>query len=1116
MNLNNMMNSILKIGSSISVKKGKELFRNSLTTKISAKKINDIYHIYGRVIDNVNECRTHIKFSLDDKVIKVRCTCDKYETNSKEIRDYVCPHIIATMYNFYYKVNKKIEKNKASKEVSIENKLANNINLDIKDNNNLYKSINNKNNITLHNTYDNSLEQKKLVNISNNKVEGFNNSNIHEYDKYINLNINNYSNLMIKKDKKISNTNLSIDRTNKEEIKNNISTIKKENISAVKLEIKIKQVKITGNNEYYIELRIGKENTIAVESIGKLLFIDDNKFKYRDFKIIEFLREKAKDDKSRIVNSRYFKIYENELRDFLSLIDNKKTITITYDYMNYLSIINKENIPLIFTIKKRDNFIIVKAQKKSIIPLSNNKDVWIYDKKIYIPSKKQVKYYKDIYKELLIKDSLTYKYTEENLKRLLIILGEIAGDIIIDESIKEDVNSINKPKFYFYKKENFIYCDLKIDYANKLKGIKDSRSLEKLEMLLERYKFIKKDENFIFIGNEEEEYIFLKEGLVFLRSQGKVLLDKTFKINRIINSKDIISYLKEKNDGIYFSYEIEELDYEELGYAYDEYKKGRNFYKTRNNNFLDLRDNGVREFLLTIEELNFLYNVHKKEVYVDKFNLLHLENKITNNKIPYINGSEVINSIFDKLKGKRDREYRIPETLKASLRDYQKKGYSWLRTIEELGLGAILADDMGLGKTIQTITLLLSKPEKKSLIITPTVVLYNWKSEFEKFAPSLKVGIIHGSLKERRNIINNYNDYDVLLTTYGTFKRDLELYEGIVFDFCIIDEAQNIKNKSAKVTKAVKEIKANCKIALTGTPIENNLLELWSIFDFIMPQYLFSEEKFKEKFIKGTEKELLELKNMISPFILRRLKEEVLEELPEKIEKEYIVPMSAKQKQLYTRYLKEVKKKLKEDKHNKVVIFSYLTKLRQLCLDPSILIDDFKEGSSKIKAVFEIVKESLEANKKIIIFSQFTSVLKKIGGKLEEDEVKYLYLDGSTKAKDRITLVNEFNNQDKHIFLISLKAGGVGLNLTAANIVIHFDPWWNPAVEDQATDRAYRIGQKNIVEVIKLIAKDTIEEKIVALQENKKELINKIIDENLLTGDKLNLIEEEELLNLFI
>ena len=1024
MNLRNMMNSLLKLGSSISKKNGRSIFKEGLVNKVISKKIDNTYHIYGRVIDNKNEFSTHIKFDLKDKVKAVKCTCNQFEENSREINNYICAHIVATMYKFYYEAYTKIQK-------------------------------------------------QKIIN---------NNSN--------NINKNN--------DNCNSNDNKFINNINK----------------PLNLDIKLKQIKVNNKNEYYLELRAGKEGTIAVESLGKFLFEEDNKFKYKDYLIIDFLRKKLKADRNRITNARSFKLYDNELKELLNLIDNKKEIQLNYDYMNYTSVIHKEDIPLIFTIKKKGEAIIVKPQKKSIVPLNSDKDIWLYEKKIYLPSEKQLKYYNPLYEKLREKDTLVYKDTYNNLKKIVFILGEISRDIIIDENIKDEINKINMPKFYITKEGSNIYCTLKIEYINSLDGIKDAKAIEKLEMALERYRFIKKDERFIFIGDEEETYTLLKEGIKYLNKIGKVSLSKEFKDMNLIDSSSIFSSLREENERFYFQYKVEGLEYREIPEVLNEIRKGSSFYRTKKNSFLDLQDEKVIGFFRGIEELNLFNNVYKEEIYVDKFNLLHLENNIKNKKLPFISGEEKINILLEKLKNK-DREYIVPENLNANLREYQRIGYNWLRSIEDLGFGGILADDMGLGKTIQTITLLLSKPGKKSLIITPTSVLYNWKNEFEKFAPSLKVGIIHGGLKERSKILDSYKEYDVLLTTYGTLRRDLNLYEDKNFDFCIIDEGQNIKNKTSKISEAVKYIKANTKIALTGTPIENNLLELWSIFDFIMPMYLFSVEKFKEKFMRGNDEDLKELKELISPFILRRLKEEVLDELPEKIEKEYIIPMSTKQRQVYNSYMREVKKKLKENKDNKILIFSFLTKLRQLCLDPSLLIEDFKEESSKIKAIEVIVEEALEANKKIIIFSQFTSALNKIGNKLKTNNIKYLYLDGSINAKERLRLAEEFNEGNTNIFLISLKAGGVGLNLTSANIVVHFDPWWNPAVENQATDRAYRIGQKNIVEVIKLISKDTIEEKIIKLQEEKKELISKVIDGNMLTGDKLNSITEEELLNLF-
>ena len=423
---------------------------------------------------------------------------------------------------------------------------------------------------------------------------------------------------------------------------------------------------------------------------------------------------------------------------------------------------------------------------------------------------------------------------------------------------------------------------------------------------------------------------------------------------------------------------------------------------------------------------------------------------------------------------------------------------------------------MGLGKTIQTISFLLKRENKKTLIVTPTSLIHNWKSEFEKFAPSLKVGIIHGLKKDRLNLIKNINDYDVMITTYGSLRNDLDEYEKLQFDYCIIDEAQNIKNPMASVTDAVKSINAKNKFALSGTPIENNLVELWSIFDFIMPGYLYNLSKFNAVFIKD-ESQLENLKRMIQPFILRRTKKEVIKELPPKIEKKYIVEMGKAQKNTYGIYVENIKEKLKENENikNKITVLSYLTKLRQLCLDPNVVIEDYKGKSAKIETCLEIVKERIEENNKILVFSQFTSVLKNLGEKLSKKGISYYYLDGSTKAMDRTNLVNDFNNNDEvKVFLISLKAGGTGLNLTSANTVVHLDPWWNSSVENQASDRAHRIGQKQVVEVIKLIAKGTIEEKIIELQERKKDLIDNMINENLSNANMLSSISEEEIIYL--
>ncbi|MGL5748917.1 MAG: DEAD/DEAH box helicase, partial [Paraclostridium sp.] len=459
----------------------------------------------------------------------------------------------------------------------------------------------------------------------------------------------------------------------------------------------------------------------------------------------------------------------------------------------------------------------------------------------------------------------------------------------------------------------------------------------------------------------------------------------------------------------------------------------------------------------------------------------------------------------------------IPKDLNAKLRDYQVNGFKWFKSLSHYEFGGILADEMGLGKTIQTITFLLSNQNKKSIIITPTSLVHNWKHEFDKFAPSLKLGVVHGDKKQREHIIENYKDYDVILTTYGTVKNDLEKYLTKIFDYCIIDEAQNIKNPDTLISKSIKSISAKSKFALTGTPIENNLIELWSIFDFIMPGYLYNKTKFQNIFINN-DVNIKKLRNLIKPFVLRRTKKDVMKELPNKIEKKFFVELNKEQQKIYNIYNNSVLEKMKVNtqKHDKITIFSYLTKLRQLCLDPSVILKNYTGRSTKMDITLELLKEAIDDNRKVLLFSQYTKILNNIGNMLQENGITYSYLDGKTKAQDRVKLVDEFNNnKNNRVFLISLKAGGTGLNLTSADMVIHFDPWWNPAVENQASDRAHRFGQKNIVEVIKLISKDTIEEKIIQLQKDKKELIENMINGDLANGNILNGLTKEELVNLF-
>jgi len=463
-----------------------------------------------------------------------------------------------------------------------------------------------------------------------------------------------------------------------------------------------------------------------------------------------------------------------------------------------------------------------------------------------------------------------------------------------------------------------------------------------------------------------------------------------------------------------------------------------------------------------------------------------------------IERSEKFKESLEKFKILENTNIKIPPNMEILLRNYQKEGVKWIVKMTNSGFGVCLADDMGLGKTIQTIIAISMAPQK-SIIIAPASVLYNWKAEFEKFAPQLNPIIYEGNNKIFKKLTKN----TMIIISYDKFQREQKLFHNKNWGFIILDEAQMIKNATTKRAKAIFEINAEKRIALSGTPIENHLGELWSLFHFLNPVLLGSKQMFNDFFVKPINNKNEEVKSilreMIDPFLLRRLKKDVLKELPDKTEIIHYVNFESKEKAYYEaqrrKALKELKSSNSKAGTQRIKILAHLTKLRQLACDMALIKPDINEESSKTQTAVKLIEDIISGNHKVLIFSQFTSYLSIIKNVINKKNIKYLYLDGSTKKKDRQELVNKFQKeQNIKVFLISLKAGGTGLNLTTANYVIHLDPWWNPAVEDQATDRTHRIGQDKQVTVYKLITKNSIEEKIIKLHENKKELSNSILD----------------------
>jgi SNF2 family DNA or RNA helicase len=470
--------------------------------------------------------------------------------------------------------------------------------------------------------------------------------------------------------------------------------------------------------------------------------------------------------------------------------------------------------------------------------------------------------------------------------------------------------------------------------------------------------------------------------------------------------------------------------------------------------------------------------------------------------------TERLQDIRKQMLGEKTVDFSaIPSAVNAKLRNYQVEGVHWLERLRLMFLNGILADDMGLGKTLQAIvamTQFRGKKKMPALVVCPTSLLYNWKEEIAKFNPNLKVLVVDGIPSYRKKLMESVEDYDVIVTSYSLLQKDVESYQPVPFTYMVLDEAQHIKNRGTRNAKSVKQVTAEHKLILSGTPIENSLEELWSLFDFLMPGFLSSYDRFVEKYIRvsGDEhmKNLQYLRKKVAPFILRRMKADVLEDLPPVSEIVYHCQLSKTQQDLYRSYAQsardELVKLVARDGFDKVQIhvLATLTRLKQICCHPAIFAKErVEEGdSAKYDMLIELIQTLIEGNHKTVIFSQYTKMLQIMRSDFEQMGIRFVYLDGS--SKNRLDIVNQFNADPTiSVFLVSLKAGGTGLNLVGADTVIHYDMWWNPAVENQATDRVYRIGQKNSVSVYKLVTLGTIEEKIVDMQSRKKGLVKKVV-----------------------
>lgn len=701
------------------------------------------------------------------------------------------------------------------------------------------------------------------------------------------------------------------------------------------------------------------------------------------------------------------------------------------------------------------------------------------------------------------------------------------GDVQISKNVASEIKQAPlRAKLFLDVQDESIVGKLEYHYGdeiiNPFQGreqneviiIRDVAKEKQIMQLIEHANFhYNGKELYIETKDEADLYDFLYHILPLLDQHVELFLTSKIK-NFIVENEPAPSTnvrVESSSNLLEIGFSMDGIEDKEISHILNAVMEKKRYYRLASGALLSLEGEEFASVQQLFSDLDIRKSdIHDGNLQVPVYRGMQVDELIDTKK----NYDPSFRKLLHQLKSPEEQIYPIPENLQADLRNYQQTGFQWFKSLSDYYLGGILADDMGLGKTLQAIAYILSeKRDKPHLIVTPSSVLYNWKNEMEKFSPVLHVAIMAGTPAERKEKISELAHMDVWITSYATLRQDIEHYSDLSFQTLILDEAQYIKNYATKTSQAIRKIKAGRRFALSGTPIENSIDELWAIFQVILPGLMPNQRTFKQL---SNEK----IAMLTKPFILRRLKQDVLKELPEKIESVHVSELTTEQKKLYLGYLRELQQEaaqsIKGDGFNKnrMKILAGLTRLRQLCCHPSLFIDNYEGQSGKLEQLMETVRSAIANGRRMLIFSQFTSMHEIIMQKLEQEGFDYFYLHGQTPSQERVEMSSRFNEGEKSIFLISLKAGGTGLNLTGADTVILYDLWWNPAVEDQATGRAHRFGQKNVVQVIRLITEGTIEEKIYELQQKKRELINQVIQ----PGEKMlsSLSEEDvrELLSL--
>lgn len=920
--------------------------------------------------------------------------------------------------------------------------------------------------------------------------------------------------------------------------------IKREVKKQVNLEVELNQ----NYRGYQLVLRIGIERLYSIRhkmgeflvcyengegtvEFGKSFTYDSSKhfFSKEDTELLDYLYQYFDNNGSvRYTNLNSSDFQDKELAKIIQLTKNKK---IKIDGKEIIAIIDKFPFETMLS-KENDEYIFDVEITDKTKPLTSNYEYVLSDNVIYHLNKRN----RELLKILIDNKVRQLVFNEENLESFTKgILPIVKDQIILDEKLQDKIVISSKPdcKLYFDFKNNIDgkiklkYNDTEIDYFDNTENIVRDTEYENnvLDDLLEMG-FVNEN-NKLILDDIDKIGDFFETGLEELTNKYDVYTSQKMKDTSIIKNNRITSSFSIGEDNIMnFTFDLGKIDNKELDKILDSVKRKKKYFKLKSGDLINIEnDDNLKQLESFMDTMN-MSGSDIENGTIPKYRALYIDSLKSDYNI--IKTDNLFDNFIKNFNEYKNMNVKLSKKEKEVLRDYQEIGVKWLYNIYKCGFGGILADEMGLGKSIQIIyfikKLLEEDEDSKFLIVVPTALVYNWENEFKKFAPKLKYQAFSGNRNLRRQALEHDNP-SIYITSYGLVREDADIYTNMTFKVCIVDEAQTIKNPIAGITKMVKKINSETRIALTGTPIENSTIELWSIFDFVMPGFLAGEKAFHSKysvkdFNDDTNNLLALLNKQISPFILRRKKKDVLKDLPDKIENNIYIDLTDKQKKLYAAEVTRVRREMDEIiatqgiEKARFLILQLLTKLRQLCIDPRLVFENYNETSSKMENLIKVVKELIDNGHKMLIFSTFKTALDLVKQELDKNKITSYTITGEVSSKKRMELVDKFNSDDTNCFLITIKAGGTGLNLTSADVVIHLDIWWNPQAENQATDRVHRIGQKNKVEVIKLISNGTIEEKILELQNKKKMLSDKVIEGDTRGENMISKLSAKDIKNL--